>query len=493
MAYMQSYPNQTYLIPPKITDLFSEDHVCYLIEQIANEMDYSEFDQKYAGAGHPAYHPRINLKLLMLAHVDSMRSSRRIAKNSQENVVYIYLAEKTQPDFRTISSFRKDNPKLISQASLQLKKFAYENGLIDLSHLMIDGTSIKANANNNRILDKTTIEKLKKHIEREIQRGIQIDEEEDKIYGDRGYHHLPEDLNTSEKRRPIVRKIVDEINKAVKEDKKKIKKELEELDEHMEQEGLKKYGFTDPDSRYMRNKKNKLELGYNAQITVDKNGIIVDDDIVQCAVDKNELLPAIDRVEKDFGQLPKGTKILADAGYENGTAMEELDKKGFDQYIPGKYGAKGEFSKTNFVYDENKDIYVCPLGKELHKNGKYFRPKENRYLTIYKCGDCLNCPHQKICCKSARYRTLHAVPQDKLFQRIKKKLNGEEGRAIYKLRGKTVETAFGDIKHNKNFRSFLLRGLEKVKIEFKLVCMASNLVKINNMIKKNNVVLAEGC
>jgi transposase len=147
-------------------------------------MDYSEFDQKYSGAGHPAYHPRINLQLLMLAHVDSMRSSRRIAKNSQENVVYIYLAEKTQPDFRTISSFRKDNPKLIIQASLQLKKFAYENGLIDLSHLMIDGTSIKANANNNRILDKATIKKLKKHIDREIQRGIQIDEEEDKIYGD---------------------------------------------------------------------------------------------------------------------------------------------------------------------------------------------------------------------------------------------------------------------------------------------------------------------
>ena len=125
---MQSYPNQTYLIPPKLTDLFSKDHVCYLIEQIASEMDYSEFDQKYAGAGHPAYHPRINLKLLTLAYIDGMRSSRRIAKNAQENVVYIYLAEKTQPDFRTINNFRKDNLKLVENTFKHIVKFAYNRG-----------------------------------------------------------------------------------------------------------------------------------------------------------------------------------------------------------------------------------------------------------------------------------------------------------------------------------------------------------------------------
>jgi len=98
MAYIKSYKNQNYLLPPNITDLFSKDHVCYLIEQIAESLDYSEFDELYAGAGHPAYHPRINIKLLLMGHIDGIHSSRKIAKNSQENVVYIFLAEKTQPD-----------------------------------------------------------------------------------------------------------------------------------------------------------------------------------------------------------------------------------------------------------------------------------------------------------------------------------------------------------------------------------------------------------
>jgi len=178
MAYIKSFRNQNYILPPNITDLFSENHVCYLIEQITDDLNYSEFDEKYAGAGHPAYYPRIPLKLLLMASVDGVRSSRRIAKQSSENVVYIYLSEKTQPDFRTISDFRKDNKKLLKNVFLQLNKFALEKGLIDLSHIFTDGTSVKANANNRKTIDKETLEKLSKYIDEVIEEGIKVDEEE---------------------------------------------------------------------------------------------------------------------------------------------------------------------------------------------------------------------------------------------------------------------------------------------------------------------------
>ena len=148
MSYIKSFPNQNYLIPPNLTDLFSEGHVCFLLEQIAGEMDYSEFDQKYAGAGHPAYHPRILVKLIVMAQVDSIRSSRKIAKAARENVVYIYLTEKTRPDFRTINEFRKANGKLIRNVFRELNTFAYEEGLMDLSHLSTDGTILEANSND---------------------------------------------------------------------------------------------------------------------------------------------------------------------------------------------------------------------------------------------------------------------------------------------------------------------------------------------------------
>ena len=491
---MNTDKNQSYLLPPKITDLFSKDHVCYLIEQIAESIDYSDFDEEVEGAGHPTIHPRIKVKLLLQAGVDGVTSSRKIAKNAQENVVYIYLSEKSSPDFRTISDFRKDNKKLIKEVSVELNKFALEEGMIDLSHLMIDGTSIKADANNNRIIDKKTLKKISDYIDNVIEEGIRVDEEEDKLYGDRGMHQLPENLNDSEKRRPIVGKIIDNINKAIKENRKKdakqIKDDINQLDAKMEKLGLKKYSFTDPDARFMPNKKGKTELCYNAQIVTDKNGLIIANDVVQQADDRHQLVPGIEQVEENFGKLPKDTKVSADGLYlsEDVTA---LDDKGFDIYMP-TYGMQSEkdttFDKVNFKYDEENDHYICPENKKLPFKGNN-KSKKYGFTRIYKCSDCKECPYQKACCNNNDYRQIMALPHDKLINRITEKMQTKEGKETYKLRQQTVERSFGDMKRNKGFRGFLLRGIKKVKIEFNLACIAHNLVIINNIINRR----ATGC
>ena len=486
-------------MPPSLEDIISEDHVCYLIEQIAEQLDYSEFDKKYAGAGHPAYHPRINIKLLLMANVDGIRSSRRIANNAQENVVYIYLAEKTSPDFRTISDFRKDNRDLIKNVFREVNMFALEHGLIDLSHLLIDGTTIKANANNQRILDRETLDKLDKYIDKVIGEGIKVDEEEDKIYGERGMHELPEEFTDSERRKPIVCKIVNEINKSIKEDKKEHVKQIKQafngLQQMMHDQGLKKFGLTDSDARFMLNKKGRKELSYNAQLVVEKNGLIISNDVVQECDDRNQLVRNVDHVEQEFGTLPKKTKVIVDNGYENGNEMENLDKRGFDLYIPGKNMKEGKikakrFVKANFRYDEGTDRYICPEGKFLKNVGTSFNKKRRVYITIYKGSDCPSCPYQKECCKNSKFRVIHALPQDKLFNRIRKKLRTKEGKVIYDLRKQTVERSIGDIKHNKKFRSFLLRGKQKVKVEFNLACIAHNLVIINNKLWEKHITSA---
>ena len=481
MAYIKSYRNQNYILPPNITDLFSEDHVCYLIEQITDDLDYSEFNDKYAGAGHPAYYPRMPLKLLLMGSVDGIRSSRKIAKQSSENVVYIYLSEKTQPDFRTISDFRKDNKKLLKNVFLQLNKFALEKGLIDLSHIFTDGTSVKANANNRKTIDKETLEKLSRYIDEVIEEGIEVDEEEDKLYGDRGMHQLPEDLNDKEKRKPIVSKIVREINELMKEGKeedvKEIKQKLEDIKQDMNEKDIKKYSFTDSDSRYMLNKKGKIELSYNAQLTVDKNGLIVANDVIQEPDDRNQLVPNVNQVEENFDELPEDMKITADGGYENASELQELDDKGYDLYVPGKnLNSNKKFAKANFTYDEEKDVYISPIGTTLKNVGSYFNKKQNRRLTIYKETDAKS--------NNGKPLVIHALPEDKLLNRIKEKLRTDEGKEIYGLRKQTVETSIGDLKENRNFRSFLLRGIDKVKIEFYLACVAYNLVRINNLINK---------
>jgi len=103
------------VIPSKYRDLIPENHICFLLESLIDHLDDEAFHIKYAGAGHPAYHPRILLRLLIMGVLDRVRSSRRLARSAGENVVYMSLSEKLSPDFRTISDFRKDNPTLVKE------------------------------------------------------------------------------------------------------------------------------------------------------------------------------------------------------------------------------------------------------------------------------------------------------------------------------------------------------------------------------------------
>jgi transposase len=488
VAYIKTLKGQDYLLPPRITDLFPADHVAYLVEQITDNLDYSEFDVMYSGPGGPAYHPRVNLKLLLMAHIDGIRSSRKIAKNACENVVYIHLAEKVSPDFRTISDFRKNNPKLVKRVFVSVGRFAHKHGLLDLSHLMIDGTTIKASANNDKHIKKHFIDIFEKYIDKVIKEGIKVDEEEDKLYGERGFHQMPEEFNDSEKRERVVKEIAREINEAVKESNtakvEEIKEELLNLKQVMEKKGINKYSLVDSDSRFMRAKKGHIELSYNAQVITDKNGFILANDIVQDCDDRHQLLPGINLAEQNFGPLPEGTKVVTDGLYMS-KDITKVDPK-FDVYMP-TYGmqkiSQNKFDNLNFKYDEERDVYICPENKILTP-GRKNNNKRYGYTRTYKCHDCPSCPFKNQCVqKNKMYKTILSLPHSIHVNRIKAKMQTPEGKETYRLRDKSVETAIGDLKHNKKFTEFLLRGLPNVKIEFNLACTARNLIRINNMLK----------
>ena len=116
MAYKYSNKGQSWLIPLDIKELIPEDHICFLVDDYVEKLDFSKFDMIYAGAGAPAYHPRILMKLLVYGSLCRTRSSRKIAKSCYENIVFMYLAEKVRPDFRTINRFRKNNADFVKSA-----------------------------------------------------------------------------------------------------------------------------------------------------------------------------------------------------------------------------------------------------------------------------------------------------------------------------------------------------------------------------------------
>lgn len=492
MAYIDSYKDQQWLLPPSIEDMIPEDHICFLVEGLIDSLDYRMFDIKYSGCGHPAYHPRVLLKLLIMGVIDRVRSSRRLARNARENVVYLYLSEKLSPDFRTISDFRKENAELIKEAFKQTVSFGKEEKLIDLTHLSTDGSKVKANAANKRALTKQELDVLLNFVEEELEAWAKEDEREDEEFGDlRGSDQLPQ------RSKRVIRKAAQHYIKKVREKgtayKEELQNKLNEAKQEVEKQGLDKVSVTDPESRFMKSKKGHIELSYSPQITVDNTGFVIANDVTQDANDVRQLEPQVKETENNLKGIPEGTAWSFDGGYSEGENIKFLLEKGIDGYIPDSRENRkaGEYDKRHFSYEEQGDKYLCPEGGILSFEEQYFNKQKQKTILVYKGESCQYCEKQKECTKQKDgIRRLKILPYEKERNFMATKMKTPEAKAIYKQRKQTVEPAFGDIKENKGVRAFLVRGIRGARTELNLACIARNLTKIWQYYKEKDMEYA---
>jgi len=306
MAYIASNKNQNWLLPLSIKDMIPKGHICFLVENFAESLDLSKFDLIYEGPGHPAYHPRIIMKILIQGMLFKVRSSRKLESACYENFVFMYLAEKVKPDFRTINRFRKENSELMKKSFKQTVMLASKHNLIDLNLICTDGSTIKANASKKRALKKESLDILDKAIDKMIKEDIALDELENELFDDR-----PENITNLDEK--DLKRIVREFR-----DKEKAKENLKTARKELENNNLKKVSLTDPDCRMMKNKKSYSELSYNSQISVDsKNQIIVANDICQDGHDANQFKPQVKNIKENI-ELKKHTKFGVDSGYSSG-------------------------------------------------------------------------------------------------------------------------------------------------------------------------------
>ena len=408
MAYITSNKNQNWLLPPNIKDMILKDHICFLIEDVVDKLDFSNFDIKYSGVGHPAYHPGIICKILTQSMIDRVRPSRAIARNARENVVFIYLAENLAPDFRTISDFRKDNQDLLKDIFKITVSTAKELGAIGLEQLSVDGSKLKACAANNSSVTKEQLDVIEQYVNNELKEGIEIDKIEDKHFKEcRGYDQLKE--TDKKKIKSLIAKYYKQIKKDDYDRVSEIKNTIKEAGKELGDNGLDKVSLTDPEARFMKNKKGRMELSYNPQITADhKTGIIVANDVCKEATDHHQLEPQIELVEENCGKLKEKTRVTIDNGYYSGENIHYLNTKKLDCYIPdqedsqkakGKEVEINKFDKRNFKYNERKDKYICPEGKSLVFQREGFDKKKKKNLRLYKGMSCKTCQNHEHCTK----------------------------------------------------------------------------------------------
>ena len=495
MAIRDDKMGQSWLLPLSVTDLIPVDHICYLVIAIVNSIDVSELEEKYRfNPGNPAYPRRMLLRLLLQAAIDGVWSSRKIDKLAHENVVYMYLAGNEKPDFRTLCKFRSENKELIEAIFKETVTFAKALGIPTLGHLSSDGTKTKASASNNNTLNKADIEAIREIIER----GIAIDEEEDKLYGDKRGDELPPELNTQQKIREklkeieqasgrklksLVAKIIEQHTLGDELQKEQIIEKLDKAEEELDKSGQSAVSITDPEARFMKNKKGRIEFSYNPQITVDHDsGIIVANDVTQDCTDHAQLESQVNSTLENVGELPEDAKLSFDNGYFSGANLRYLETNGLDGYIPDSKQAqemKGNkpkmspFSKDSFYYDEETDQFLCPNGEILSRKGEY--EYNGKPVYAYYGANCAECPFRSECAGEGKIRVITSDGYEGERRRMAAKMRSEAGKEAYKMRKETVEWPFGNIKQNMKFREFMTRGIEKVKIEYNLVCSAHNL------------------
>ena len=425
-TYKTYLPEQDLLLPPSLREWLPENHLAYCVSDVVDQLDLSAIEAVYEeeDRGQPPYHPRMMTKILVYGYCVGVYSSRRIQKRLVEDVAFRVLAAGNQPDFRTISDFRKLHLPALEELFQQVLRLVLEVGALKLGSVALDGSKVKANASKHKAMSYGRMGETEKRLREEVRKLLKqaeaADEEEDKRYGrDRRGDELPEELQRRETR--IAR--IQEAKKAL-EERAREKAESESKDSKEAKPDPKaQYNFTDPESRIMKGA-NEFVQGYNTQVAVEPFfQLIVGQTVTQAGNDKQQMVPLIEVIEEQSGQRPE--EVLADSGYCSEENLKYLAKRRIAGFVATEKQKHGE---------QNEPCKRGPLPKDASR-----------------------------------------------LEQMERKLKTKVGAAVYARRKCVVEPVFGQIKQARGFRQFLLRGLRKVRGEWALICMTHNVLKFHKM------------
>ena len=477
-------------LPPNIKDCLPKDHMCFMVDQVVNSLDLKAVEESYSDNGCPGYDPAMMVKIIFYAYIQGQRSSRKIEGLTYENIVFKYLSANQNPDHGTINLFRKNHLQELEKIFAQIVVMCNGLGMINPKDISIDGTVFKASASKKNTLDKNQIEKLRNNIKDFLKEADELDELEDKKYGkDKRGNEMPEHLVDPKARQKAIDelkrklKLLDQADAVISR-----KQESARTNKEKQKSFSKSINITDPDAQLMKMKNSKsVYPAYNGQIATSKQ-VVLSYDVSQDANDVKNLLPMIKETENNTNIKVKIVK--ADSVYFSRENIDGISLKHIDAYIPDKKKSFDEhrestnsipkFDRKNFKYDAKKDCFVCPGKKKLPF------VSEHKGYRKYICGGCQNCKLKSGCISGKKRYLLISPVLEKYKKDMREKLNSKSGKAKYLERMSDVEPVFANIVSNLGFKLFHRRGKPQAKTEFGLFCIAHNLVKIFNHLKRSN-------
>lgn len=496
---------QNWLFPPSIEELIPQDHPVRIVNGVIEHLDLEPLIKAYSKDGQPSYHPKMMLKVMVYAYMDNTYSSRKIEKAMRENINFMWLSNKQVADHNTIARFRSKKLKeVFKDIFKQVVLLLAQEGLVTLKQVYTDGTKIESVAGRytfrwgNAI--KTSKEKMMQQLEEMWEYAQSIADEEDQ-------DPTPPDFKKVDKEK--VEKTAQKINKILKGNEKAsskakakarymVKNFAANLEKYEEQEEIlgkrNSYSKTDPDATFMRMKEDhmkngQLKPGYNVQIS-SEDQFIVNYTLHQDTNDIHTLKPHLESYEYLYQDVPES--LTADAGYGSQENFELLSNKGIQAYVKfntfdkeqnaaGKKRNNTPFHRDTLHYNEKEDYYVCPMGQRMDKISENIKKTKSGYkqtYSKYRAQNCVGCPIRSTCFTGKSNRVVernHTLEYYK--QKAREALLSEIGEIKRRKRTADVEPVFAHIKHNRNFKRFTHRGLDKVELEFGLHALAHNIRK----------------
>ena len=435
-----------FLLPPSMDDWLPEGHLARFVVEIVGQLDLTTIKSSYTGRGSKAHHPEMLLALLFYGYATGVFSSRKLEQATYDSVAFRYIAANDHPDHDTIATFRKRFLPLLTPLFVQILLIAQQMGCLKLGKVSLDGTKIKANASKHRSLSWKYACKLEKQLKAEVEDLLRQAEEADRSEKPDGLD-IPAELARREERLSAIATAKTEIERRAAErhaeEQAEYEKKLAKRKTKEQETGKKARGkhpkppepgpkdkdqvnFTDDESRIMPISGGGFDQCYNAQASVDvETMLIVGQHLSQNPNDKQELNLALESLTALPEELGSVGSLLADAGYFSEANVESCLKEEILPFISVSRDGHNQSLKERFA-----EPAPLPEGADT-------------------------------------------------VTQMKHRLKTQAGRAIYARRKCTVEPVFGIIKAVLGFRQFLLRGVESVRGEWNLVCIAWNLKRLH--------------
>jgi transposase len=494
-------------LPMDLEELIPTNHIVRVVNMAINSLDDRIFATAYPGGGRDSYHPKMMTKIIIYAYTQKIYSSRQMAKAVREYVPFMWVSARQTPDFRTINRFRSERMKdVLEKVFTAVLELLVEENYLKLEHYFLDGTKIEANANRYTFVWKKAVEKHHAKLRMKVKALFEeievLERKEDRQHSGRDLNELGESSDIiAERLEQKVKKLEIQLqdepkDKPLKKVVKQIRRDfLPRMKKYEHQQNTfgdrNSFSKIDPDATFMRLKEDhmrngQLKPGYNVQIGTE-NQFIVGYTLHQRPTDTRCLKPHLDKVKAALGKLP--STIIADAGYGGEENYAYLENEQVEALV--KYGTyhkekskrwKNDIGKIdNWTYDENEDEWTCVAGQKLTFRYESKEATESGFEIRhrhYRSSSCEGCPIKTSCTKAAGNREVKvSLNYIRYKNQVREKLRSEEGYTLMVRRMIEPESVFGQIKNNRGFRRFLLRGLPKVSLEVGWLSLAHNLLK----------------